>query len=124
LHNSTRHTASECREIKKLMEQFRKKMQQQRHDGTPSRQREGKQKVNSQEEKDTEMKFQDAKRALKAIYGHSNSESSNNEHCKTSMSCSEVPGPSRLGGLSRLCADAESNTAPQVGGNLDLVRLL
>jgi hypothetical protein len=26
LHNSTRHTASECREIKKLVEQFREKM--------------------------------------------------------------------------------------------------
>jgi hypothetical protein len=28
------------------------------------------------------MEFQDAKRALKTIYGHSDSESSNNEHCK------------------------------------------
>jgi hypothetical protein len=26
MHNSTRHTASECREIKKLAEQFREKM--------------------------------------------------------------------------------------------------
>jgi hypothetical protein len=42
VHNSMRHTTSECREIKKLMEQFRKKMQQQRQDGAPSRQREGK----------------------------------------------------------------------------------
>jgi hypothetical protein len=40
------------------------------------------QKVDSQEEKDTEMEFQDAKRALKVVYGHSDSESSNNEHCK------------------------------------------
>jgi hypothetical protein len=38
--------------------------------------------VDSQEEKDAEMEFQDAKRALKAIYGHSDSESSDNEHCK------------------------------------------
>jgi hypothetical protein len=28
------------------------------------------------------MEFQDAKRALKAVYGHSNSESSDNEHRK------------------------------------------
>jgi hypothetical protein len=42
-----------------------------------------KQKVDSQEEKDTEMEFQDAKRALKAIYGHSDSESSDNERRKT-----------------------------------------
>jgi hypothetical protein len=28
------------------------------------------------------MEFQDAKRALKAIYGHSNSDSSDNEHRK------------------------------------------
>jgi hypothetical protein len=57
-------------------------MQQQRQDGTPSRQREGKQKVDSQEEKDVEMEFQDAKRAQKAIYGHSDSESGDNEHRK------------------------------------------
>jgi hypothetical protein len=37
VHNSTRHTASECREIKKLAEQFHEKMQQQsRQDGAPS----------------------------------------------------------------------------------------
>jgi hypothetical protein len=29
------------------------------------------------------MEFQDAKRALKAIYGHSDSESNDNEHRKT-----------------------------------------
>jgi hypothetical protein len=72
----------ECREIKKLAEQFREKMQQQRQDGAPSHQREGKQKVDSQEEKDTEMKFQDAKRALKAVYSHSDSESSDNKRRK------------------------------------------
>jgi hypothetical protein len=38
--------------------------------------------VDSQEEKYAEMEFQDAKRALKAVYGHSDSESSDNEHCK------------------------------------------
>jgi hypothetical protein len=66
MYNSTRHTASECRKIKK-----------------PSCQQEGKQKVDSQEEKDTEMEFQDAKRALNAVYGHSDSESNDNEHRKT-----------------------------------------
>jgi hypothetical protein len=45
----------------------------------PSRQREGKQKVNLQEKKDIEMEFQDVRRALKDVYGHSDSESSNNE---------------------------------------------
>jgi hypothetical protein len=45
VHNSTRHTASECQEIKKLTEQFCEKMQQQRQDDAPSHQREGKQKV-------------------------------------------------------------------------------
>jgi hypothetical protein len=58
-------------------------MQQQCQDGTPSQQWEGKQKVDSQEEKDIEMVFQDAKRALKAIYGHSDFESSDNESRKT-----------------------------------------
>jgi hypothetical protein len=48
----------------------------------PSRQREGKQKINPQEEKDVEMEFQDAKRALKAVYSHSDSESSDNERRK------------------------------------------
>jgi hypothetical protein len=57
-------------------------MQQQRQDGAPSRQWEGKQKVDPQEEKDAEMEFQDAKRALKVVYGHSDSESSDNEHRK------------------------------------------
>jgi hypothetical protein len=83
VNNSTCHTASECWEIKKLTEQFREKMQQQRQDGVPSRQREGKQKVDSQEEKDAEIEFQDAKRALKSVYGHSDSESSDNERRKT-----------------------------------------
>jgi hypothetical protein len=72
----------QCWKIKKVAEQFREKMQQQRQDGAPSHQREGKQKVDPQEEKDAEMEFQDAKRALKAVYGHSDSESSDNEHCK------------------------------------------
>jgi hypothetical protein len=77
VHNSTRHTASECWEIKKLAEQFHEKMQQHsRQDGAPSRQREGKQKVGKREEE--EMEFQDAKRALKAVYGNSDSESSGN----------------------------------------------
>jgi hypothetical protein len=82
VHNSTRHTASKCREIKKLAEQFREKIQQQRQDGAPSRQREGKQKVDLQEEKDAEMEFQNAKRTLKVVYCHSDSEPSNNERCK------------------------------------------
>jgi hypothetical protein len=43
VHNSTRHTTSECQEIKKFVEQFHEKMQQQRQDGVPSRKREGKQ---------------------------------------------------------------------------------
>jgi hypothetical protein len=82
VHKSTRHTASECQEIKKLAEQFCEKMQQQScQDGAPSRQREGKQKVGKREEE--EMEFQDAKRALKAVYGNSDSESSGNERRKT-----------------------------------------
>jgi hypothetical protein len=61
------------------VEQFREKMQQQRQDGVPSRQWEGKQKMDLQEGKDAEMEFQDAKRALKVLYGHSNSEPNDNE---------------------------------------------
>jgi hypothetical protein len=38
--------------------------------------------VDPQEEKDVEMEFQDARRALKAVYGHSTSESNENKHCK------------------------------------------
>jgi hypothetical protein len=33
-------------------------------------------------EKDKEMAFHNAKREMKAIYGHSDSESSDNKHCK------------------------------------------
>jgi hypothetical protein len=50
--------------------------QHSRQDGAPSRQREGKQKIGKREEE--EMEFQDAKRALKAVYGNSDSESSGN----------------------------------------------
>jgi hypothetical protein len=57
-------------------------MQQQRQDGAPSRQGDGKQKVDPQEEKDVEIEFQDDRRALKAVYGHSDSESSDNESRK------------------------------------------
>jgi hypothetical protein len=60
VHNSPCHIASECQEIKKLVEQFCKKMQQQCQDGAPSHQWEGKQKVDYQKEKDAEMEFQDA----------------------------------------------------------------
>jgi hypothetical protein len=81
VHNSTRHTASECWKIKKLAEQFCEKMQQQsRQDSAPSHQREGKQKVDKGKEK---MEFQDAKRALKAVYGNSDSESRGNERRNT-----------------------------------------
>jgi hypothetical protein len=48
----------------------------------PSRQREGKQKGDLEHDKDEEMDYQDAKRALKAIYDHSSSNSSTNEHHK------------------------------------------
>jgi hypothetical protein len=48
----------------------------------PSCQWEGKQKVDPQKEKNVEMEFQDARRALKAVYGHSDSDSSDNERRK------------------------------------------
>jgi hypothetical protein len=50
----------------------------------PPRRQEGKQQVVQEDdkEKDKEMTFQDAKRALKAVYGHSDSDSDTNECCK------------------------------------------
>jgi hypothetical protein len=42
VHNSTCHITEECREIKKLVEQYREHLKQQRDDDAPSRQREGK----------------------------------------------------------------------------------
>jgi hypothetical protein len=83
VHNSTRHNAEECREIKKLTEQYREQLKQQRGEGAPSRQREGKQKADPEEDKEDEMGFQKSKRDLKAIYGHSDAESSDNERRKT-----------------------------------------
>jgi hypothetical protein len=82
VHNSTCHTALDYREIKKLAGQFRDKMQQQCQDSVPSCQWEGKQKADPQEEKDVEMEFQDARRALKVVYGYFDSESSDNERRK------------------------------------------
>jgi hypothetical protein len=40
------HSIEECREIKKLVEQYREQLKQQRGDGMPSCQWEGKQKAN------------------------------------------------------------------------------
>jgi hypothetical protein len=83
LHNSRRHSAEECREIWKLAEQFCKEQKQQpRHDGSPPRQREGKQHVAREANDKEEMEFQNTKRVIKVIYGHSNSESSDNERRK------------------------------------------
>jgi hypothetical protein len=73
-------STEECREIKKLTEQYHEQLKQQRGNGTPSRQREGKQKVDPEEDKEDRMGFQKAKRVHKAIYDHTDSESSNNEH--------------------------------------------
>jgi hypothetical protein len=44
--------------------------------------REGKQKMYPEEERDEEMAFQNAKREMKAVYGHSDFESSDNERRK------------------------------------------
>jgi hypothetical protein len=84
MYNSRHHSTEECREIKKLTEQFRERQKQQtRQDGMPSRQQEGKQKVDPEEDKGEEMEFQNDKRALKAVYGHSDPDSSSgDEHRK------------------------------------------
>jgi hypothetical protein len=83
VHNSTCHSAEECREIKKLTEQYREQLKQQRGDGASSHQREGKQKADPKEDKEDEMRFQKTKRDLMAVYGHSDSKPSDNEHHKT-----------------------------------------
>jgi hypothetical protein len=72
------HTMCECREIKKLTQQFHKKQQQAHKEGAPSRQWEGKQKMDLEEEKDEEIAFQNAKKEMMVIYGHSDSETSDN----------------------------------------------
>jgi hypothetical protein len=82
VHNSMRHIIEECREIKKLTEQYRQQLKQLRDNGMPSCKWEGKQKVDPKEDKDDRLGFQKAKRDLKVIYGHSDSESSDNEHRK------------------------------------------
>jgi hypothetical protein len=72
------HSTEECREIKKLVEQYHEQLKQQHCDSASSCQRKGKQKVDPKEDKEDGMRFQKAKRDLKAVYGHSNSESSDN----------------------------------------------
>jgi hypothetical protein len=57
VHNSTSHNVEECREIKKLVEQYHDQLKQQRGDGVPSRQREGKQNANPEEDKEDGMGF-------------------------------------------------------------------
>jgi hypothetical protein len=57
VHNSTRHNAEEYREMKKLVEQYCEQLKQQRGDGAPSPQREGKQKADPEEDKEDGMVF-------------------------------------------------------------------
>jgi hypothetical protein len=71
---------SEYQEIKKLTEQFCEKQQQPHLEDAPSRQQDGKQKMDPEEDKDEEMAFQNAKREMKPVHDHS--ESSDNEHRK------------------------------------------
>jgi hypothetical protein len=84
VHNSKCHNNEECREIKKLVEQFHEQQKlQPRRDGTTPWQWEGKQKVVPKDDKDEEMEFQDTKSSLKAVYVHYDSDSSTDEHNKT-----------------------------------------
>jgi hypothetical protein len=74
VHNSRHHNVEECREIKKLTEKYREQMKQQLcHEGVHSRQQEGKEKVGPKVEKEEKMEFQNAKRVLKTVAGHSDS---------------------------------------------------
>jgi hypothetical protein len=83
VHNSMCHNTEECWKIKKLTKQYHEHLWQQRDDGLCSRQREGKQKVDPEEHKDDGLGFHKARRDLKAVYVHSDSESSDNKRCKT-----------------------------------------
>jgi hypothetical protein len=67
VHNSRCHNMEECREIKKLMEQFRVEQKQQ---------------VAPEGNKEGEMECQDTIRAVKAVYSYSNSNSSTDERRK------------------------------------------
>jgi hypothetical protein len=51
------HNTEECQKIKKLMKQYHEQLKQ-REDGTPSHQREGKQKVDPKVDKDGDLGFQ------------------------------------------------------------------
>jgi hypothetical protein len=72
VHNFTRHTASKCREIKKLAEQFREKI-------TNNSAKMVRPSASGREAEGARLEFQDARRPLKAAYGNSDSESSDNE---------------------------------------------
>jgi hypothetical protein len=83
LHNSNHHSVEVFWEIKKFVEQFCEQQKLQPcHDGTPFRQLEGKQKVAREDDKDEEMAFQYVERALKAVYDHSDFNSSTDEFFK------------------------------------------
>jgi hypothetical protein len=76
VHNSRRHSTEKCREIKKSHGAIPRAAEA---STTPW---EGKQQAAPEGNKKEEMEFQDAKRVLKAIYGHSDSDSSTNERRK------------------------------------------
>jgi flagellar hook assembly protein FlgD len=65
-------------------------------EGAPSRQWDGKQKVDPEVKKEEKIETHNAKRALKAVYDHSDSNSS---VTRRSTSCMGAPGTSYLGVL-------------------------
>jgi hypothetical protein len=80
VHNSRCHITDECREIKKIVKQLHEQQKKQScHNGTPPRQWAGMQHIAREGDDEEEMEFQNAKRAIKVIYDHSDFESSDNE---------------------------------------------
>jgi hypothetical protein len=96
VHNSRRHSAEECREIKKLVKQFLKQQKQQPcRDGTPPRQQEGKQQVAPRVTKSRTW-------SSRMPRGHSRSSTTTltptpapTSTASSSTSCMEAPGTSR-----------------------------
>jgi hypothetical protein len=125
VHNSTCHSAEECREIKKLVKQYHEQLKQQHGDSAPSHQREGKQTTDPEEDKEDGMGFQKAKRDLKAVYGHSDSESSDNEYVQRLLGHHLPSHHQELasrGGGGRACP--KGGPTPQVDGDVNQLRCL
>jgi hypothetical protein len=84
VHRGTRHSATECRKIQKLVERLSKRRDQASRESSSPSQRSDKEKVSDADAAtaEKELGYQTPNKDLKGLFHQSDSESSGDEHCK------------------------------------------